>query len=396
MCKLREKKDAKKPGRPVTGWEIEGKARGRIFTIYFGARNQDKHTITIYRGLVDKLEKELRTRGVPYEGTIDEVKHYPELYRRLIDRGVIDAPAAEFWTLKQLERAYIEAGHKEGKAESTLRNQSNSLAKLRAYLGDETTLDGIDEEAARAFADSIDEQVAAGIISTATRAGYIRDNKRAFNWARAEGIVAANPFGDIKKGSFRNEARKVYSDLERARAVLEACRNSDRPLEWRALFALARFQGLRVPSETRALRWQDVDFGARQITITSQKTKNYIGKDKRVMPLFAPTAEILKELRKSQPRGQTFIFAELLPQMRMESNLRTGFLRILARAGLDPWTKPFANLRASAATDIAAQYGGIAESRWIGHSERVAEEHYLQILPTAQNDDKGLFSNVVF
>ena len=320
------------------------------------------------------------------------MKKYPQLYRKLVARGILDAPKAELWTLRQLRREYIEAAHKDGKAESTLNNQSNSLKKLEEYFG-ERTLDALDVDAARDYVAAIDRRVDSGAISGATRAGYIRDVKAVFNWAVAKGIIAKNPFDGIKKGSFRNEARKVYIDQERTRAVLEACWNSNSPLEWRALFALARFQGLRVPSETRALRWQDVDFDRRLLSITSQKTARYEGKGRRVMPLFAPTLAILQELRESQPRKQAFIFADLLPHMRTEGNLRTGLLKILDRAGLEAWTNLFNNLRKSASTDVAERYGATAESRFIGHSEKVADEHYLQVLPSTLRDEGGLFGD---
>ena len=101
-------------------------------------------------------------------------------------------------TLPQLRRAYIEAGHKDGKAENTLRNQDNSLKKLEGIFG-AITLDELDADAARGFVDLIDRNVADGTISGSTRAGYIRDVKSAFNWAVAEGIVSKNPFDGIRQ-----------------------------------------------------------------------------------------------------------------------------------------------------------------------------------------------------
>ena len=79
--------------------------------------------------------------------------------------------------------------------------------------------------------------------------------------------------------------------------------------------------------------------------------------------------------------------------MRTEGNLRTGLLKILDRAGLEAWTNLFNNLRKSASTDVAERYGATAESRFIGHSEKVADEHYLQVLPSTLRDEGGLFSD---
>ena len=384
-------KDFKRNGK-LLSYKIFIARDGGTESFSFSASVIDRHEAESYRRLIDQMEKERKTVGKIYEGTLDKVKRFPLLYRRLVDRRYLDAPKAEFWTLQQLIREFIEAGHTAGKASTTLRNQSTSLEKLINHCGD-ITLDQLDAATARGFVNVLDNKVNLGTIMEATRAGYIRDVKAAFNWAIAQGIVAVNPFAKFKKGSFRNAARQKYIDKSQAIEVLEACRNSDHPLEWRALFALARFQGLRVPCETRALRWQDVDFTNRLITITSVKTKRYEGKDKRVMPIFAPTLAILQELRSQRPT-QVFVFDALLPQMRANANLRTGFLRILRRAGLEPWSKLFVNLRASASTDVEKKYNPKCESRWIGHSEKVADEHYLQVLPEELRDEAGLFSDV--
>lgn len=395
MCYVKAIRNYKGKGNPVESCKMcfDPIIGGGVMNWSLAKYGINEGDVKEYARRVEKLEKDVATRGKVYQETIDEIRESSNvLYRRLVERGVIDAPKAEFWTLEQLRRAYIDAGDRGGKAESTLRNQTNSLKKIEEYFGD-ITLDGLDADAARAYADALDERVDDGAISGATRAGYIRDAKSAFNWAVENRVVGSNPFDGIPKGSFRNEARKVYIDEERTRAVLEACWNSDHPLEWRALFTLARFQGLRIASETRALKWSDVDFDRRQMIITSQKTKKYAGKSTRLMPIFAPTLSDLQELRETQPKKQIFVFSDLLPQMRKEGNLRTGFLRILNRAGLEPWTRLFSNLRASAATDVADRYGATTESRWIGHSEKVADEHYLQILPSTQNDAGGLFGD---
>jgi len=49
------------------------------------------------------------------------------------------------------------------------------------------------------------------------------------------------------------------------------------------------------------------------------------------------------------------------------------------RAGIGKIGRPFDNMRASRATEVARQYGSKAESVWIGHSETVARKHYLMV-----------------
>lgn len=387
MAYLREKKNYRKKNHPVLKYQITLANRK---TIDF--KGYEKYEVERYRDLITRLEKE-QARGAIYEGTLAAIKAHSDLWRKLIGRGIIDAPKAESWTLEQLRREYIKAGYKAGKKPSTLTTQTNSFAKLEAFFG-ASTLNLIDEEAAHAFADHCDRRIQNGELSVATRATYIKDARAIFNWAVNERIVATNPFAPksgIVRGSYTKEKETHYVDRDEARAVLEACKNSDHPLEWRALFTLARFQGLRVPCETRLLRWEDVDFNKKLLTIRSPKTERYEGKGRRVMPIFTPAFEALKELRDSQ-RDQVFVFDALLTLMRREGH-RTGFKRILERAGIEVWKDLFRALRSNASNDVKREVNDIAERIWIGHSKRVAEDHYYQVLPHELRNESDLFGD---
>jgi hypothetical protein len=60
-------------------------------------------------------------------------------------------------------------------------------------------------------------------------------------------------------------------------------------------------------------------------------------------------------------------------------NIRTQFLRILAKAGIEPWPKLFQNLRSSRQTELTESWPAHVVCAWIGNSEVVARDHYLQI-----------------
>jgi hypothetical protein len=60
-------------------------------------------------------------------------------------------------------------------------------------------------------------------------------------------------------------------------------------------------------------------------------------------------------------------------------NLRPQLQRIIEKAGLKPWPKLFANLRASRATELAEQFPGHTAAAWMGHSPQVAQKHYWQV-----------------
>ncbi len=62
-----------------------------------------------------------------------------------------------------------------------------------------------------------------------------------------------------------------------------------------------------------------------------------------------------------------------------EVNLRTELLRLIKKAGLEPWPKPFQNLRANALTDLCDLVNLPQACKWIGNSPDVAMRHYLII-----------------
>lgn len=64
---------------------------------------------------------------------------------------------------------------------------------------------------------------------------------------------------------------------------------------------------------------------------------------------------------------------------RKNCNLRTQLERIIKRAGLATWPKLFQNIRASRATELAAEYPAHVAAYWLGHSTLVASKHYWQI-----------------
>jgi hypothetical protein len=61
------------------------------------------------------------------------------------------------------------------------------------------------------------------------------------------------------------------------------------------------------------------------------------------------------------------------------ANLRTQLLRIIDRAGVQPWPKLFHNLRASRETELAQEHPLHVVCAWIGNSQQIAAKHYLQV-----------------
>ena len=185
-------------------------------------------------------------------------------------------------------------------------------------------------------------------------------------------MIEENPFGDLPVAVRGNKAREYFVTREEADKVLEACPDG----QWRLLFALARYGGLRNPSETLALRWSDVDWDRSRMTVHSCKTEHHEGGGSRVAPVFPELYPHLLAVYEQAEPGTEYVITRY---RKTGLNLRTQLQKIIRRAGLKPWPKLWQNLRATRQTELENDFPTHVVCSWLGNSRRVAEKHYLQV-----------------
>ena len=200
-----------------------------------------------------------------------------------------------------------------------------------------------------------------------------------FRAAVRQRLIVDSPFtGVTVKGTMPNRERFVTQD--ETRRLLIACPNH----HWRSVISLARYGGLRCPSEVLSLRWEDIDWAGGKILVTSPKTEHHPGKGTRRIPLFPELKAVLEEALNLAEKGAVYVVDESMrkacrgPGGWMNVNLRTTFLKIIKRAGLAQWPRLFHNLRSSRQTELAETFPAHVVCDWLGNSEAVAMKHYLQ------------------
>lgn len=196
--------------------------------------------------------------------------------------------------------------------------------------------------------------------------------KQFFRAAMRHKLVATNAFADLKSTVQPNHKRFHYVTREDAAKVLDACPDA----QWRLLFALARYGGVRIPSEVMGMVWGDVDWERGRLTIRSPKTEHHPGRDCRVIPLFPELRPHLEAVWELADEGTEHVITRYRDS---NANLRTQLGRIIRRAGLEPWPKLFVNLRSTRETELAGQFPMHVVCKWIGNTEPVAARHYLQV-----------------
>ena len=211
-------------------------------------------------------------------------------------------------------------------------------------------------------------------LAEATVAGTLTKAKAVFNWSVSVGWIDESPLDGVGRGSFVNREKDRFVTPEEYRRLLDVCPCQ----EWRVIIALARIGGLRCPSELLRLRWADVNWEQSRFYVTSSKTERHKGKEGRLVPLFSELRIELERLFKTaSTAGKEFVINRYRDPER--TNLGTQFARIVEVARVQPILRPFDNMRASRSTEVYAEFGAFLESQWIGHSSKIAKDHYLQV-----------------
>jgi integrase len=192
--------------------------------------------------------------------------------------------------------------------------------------------------------------------------------KQAVRWE----MLATNPVRDTKTGSQVNRARMYFVTLADAAAILKACPDA----EWKLLFGLSRFGGLRCPSEHLMLRWSDVFWDQDRIRVWSPKTEHHKGREYRFIPIFPELKPLLLAVFEAAAPGTGWVITRYRQK---NCNLRTQFKRIMDRAGVRPWPRTFQNLRSSRQTELSESHPAHVVCSWLGNSQVVAQTHYLQL-----------------
>ncbi len=268
-------------------------------------------------------------------------------------------------TLRQFIEEYLEG--RTDIAEQTRKNMRVSMNRLRSFFGDNREMSSIIE----GDADDYRQWLLNEKYAPATISKEIIFARQIFKSAARKQLIQNNPFTDVKAGKQTNTDRIHFIDQETIKAVLDACPN----IHWQLVFVLARYGGVRIPSEIKFLRWSDVNWARNRITITVPKKAHIDGHQTRVIPIFPELRPFLEKAFEEAEEGQEFV----VPLARNTGNLRTHALRIIQKAGVKVWPKPFQNLRASRENELMQQYPAHLVLAWIGHTAAVARDHYLKV-----------------
>jgi len=309
-----------------------------------GAANVvDADTVTWLSALDDAMYGKLAAVGLvdPREG--DRKTTLGPFIQNYIDSRV-DLKHRTKWMLRQAQRSLI------------------------AYFGADKALRDINEADAELWRLSMVQEG----LADATIRKRCQHAKQFLARAMKAKLVDMNPFAPLPSSSKPNPERMVFVSQADIEKVIACCPD----VQWKLIFALARYGGLRCPSEVLSLQWQDINWEAGRMLVRSVKTEHHEGKESRLVPIFGELRPYLLAAFEEAEPGDTYCITRYRQD---NANLRTQAHRIIRRAGLKPWPRTFQNLRSSRETELTETFPLHVVTAWIGNSALIASKHYLQV-----------------
>ena len=132
-------------------------------------------------------------------------------------------------------------------------------------------------------------------------------------------------------------------------------------------------------SEPLALKWDDIDWVNKKITVSNIKTASTTGKATRTMPLFPELIPFLKAVEKDAEPADVYVITGQENLTFNHASVRSRIHKMIKRAGFQIWPKLFVNLRSSRETELVQQFSLHVVCAWLGNSEIIAQKHYLQV-----------------
>lgn len=334
-------------------WQLNFMKDGSRRTLYLGRGYTSSSADRIAKTITDVVAHHRRNETLPAD-IVHKIESFPDRIRQNMERIGLRVDCRTK-TLSELCRAKIESVRQGSVKPATVQKYQEVSARLLKFFGGDRKLISVTKIEADQFRQ---DWLRTSSESTVSRG--IRMCRTIFRFAVDQDWLAKDPFAKVAAGYEVNADRQIYVSRQTIRDVMQACeRDSDR-----LILALARFGGLRIPSEIRDLRFSD--FVGNVIKI-GKDTKT----GAREVPFFT---EIREEFGRIVPPADLSgrIFGKL-------GGFRLRIQRAICRAGFLVWEKLFVNLRSSCITDLAERgYSDKTLNAIFGNSAAVRARHYIQ------------------
>jgi integrase len=249
---------------------------------------------SICRHVEALLGAKLTGQPIPRETAVWLAGVGAKLRNRLAAVGLVEAPKrmllGEFLKQYILSRPDVKP--------TTLEVWQQPCRNLTDFFGAEKSLRSI----ATGDCDQFKAWLLTQELAAATVAKRLSFARTFLHVARKHKLIDENPFCEVKIPTANVSLRQRFIDRDMVQKLLDAANPT-----WRKIIALARYGGLRCPSEVLSLEWRHVDWERGRLTVPSPKTDRYDGKESRTIPLFPELRKYLEEAFELAEPGQTHV-----------------------------------------------------------------------------------------
>jgi integrase len=241
----------------------------------------------------DHVEHLLRQRvrdKSPRPKTEDWLETLPlEVHDRLAAMGLVEARRREELprTVLAYMRAYIKSRTDWKKPE----NYRQAVDHLERFLKRDAPISSLTKGDVDRWQRWMIDDVKGPKLSPNTAGQNVKRCRQMMRQAVDDKLIEANPFTGVKIDLRSDTSKNRFIDATTATAILDACPDQ----EWRTIYALCRWAGLRCPSEVLRLRWSDIQWDRSRFKVTAPKTERY-GKGERIVPLWPEVERELSDL----------------------------------------------------------------------------------------------------
>lgn len=358
------------------GFEVRVKVGGKPRKIGLG-RVAAGRAETI-RGHITALESvakhggQVNSEAAAWLATIDDTLH-----GRLASLGLTAGRASVIRTVGELIEHYKAKRFEELKP-GTKAVMEQAFRAMREHLGKDTPLASVtpgdaEDYATKEAGKTFERSNGVSKYARATVQKRCEIATRLFGHAIKHRMLDRNPF--VEAGVSRSPVateKRFFLPASDARRILAELSG----VEWRLLFSLARWAGVRVPSEPRLLRYSDVDWANNRFRIRSPKTERQ-GKAERWVPIFPELHAPLLAACEAAGEGNALLMPSV--QYLTGAAIRRPLENAIEAAGLEVWPNLWKSLRSTRETELLESYPAHAACGWIGNSVAVALKHYAQI-----------------
>jgi len=347
---------------------------GKRKTIRLGSKTPVKQARLIQRHVERLLACQLDGSAPPEETSRWAAGVSDTLRDRLSRAGLIEQrESGHTLTLSGLIERYKDRPRWRNLKESSRHCYNFGFRHLKKRFGADTPIKRITDAAAEELPDYLTEEKPVGAGLAKASAYRVCDTAvTIFRFAVKSRLLDRNPFDEVKRGSVPT-SRRAYIGTDVAKAVLDELHDTQTQL----IFGLARWGGLRVPSEPTLLRWADIDWARNRFLVLSPKTEHHEGHSKRWVPIFPELAQLFDARFEEAAEGDEFVLPML--QGAVSSCFRQKLSFAIKRAGHEQWPRICHSLRSTRQTELEQLWPTYVVCKWLGNSAIIANRHYLQV-----------------